>query len=168
MGAFFSPSDSSVFAEAGAVSFPLKSVDENRQLPRTQNYQTAKKNAPITLEILDQKDRLSANIRPRHNRAKRSLTMKGGPRPPARGLPTEAGLNRFVLDLQYEGASRVPRSPALGRKHLTAGSASGNYQVRLTVNGKPQTSPLEIKPDPRLKVTQQDLEKQFDLLPQDS
>jgi uncharacterized protein YukE len=38
------------------------------------------------------------------------------------------------------------------------------YQVRLTVQGKSYTAPLEIKPDPRLKVTQQDLEKQFDLL----
>jgi inorganic triphosphatase YgiF len=34
----------------------------------------------------------------------------------------------------------------------------------LTVNGKQYTAPLEIVPDPRLKVTQQDLEKQFDLL----
>jgi inorganic triphosphatase YgiF len=32
------------------------------------------------------------------------------------------------------------------------------------VNGKSSTAPLEIVPDPRLKVTQQDLEKQFDLL----
>jgi len=39
----------------------------------------------------------------------------------------------------------------------------GKYQVRLTVNGS-NTAPLEIVPDPRLKVSQQDLEKQFDLL----
>ena len=40
----------------------------------------------------------------------------------------------------------------------------GKYQVRLTVQGKSYTAPLEIKPDPRLKITQQDLQKQFDLL----
>jgi small-conductance mechanosensitive channel len=40
----------------------------------------------------------------------------------------------------------------------------GAYQVRLTVNGKQYSAPLEIVADPRLKVTQQDLEKQFDLL----
>ncbi|HLX73993.1 MAG TPA: hypothetical protein VKR26_04620, partial [Terriglobales bacterium] len=40
----------------------------------------------------------------------------------------------------------------------------GSYQLRLTVLGKSYTAPLEIKPDPRLKVTQADLQKQFDLL----
>jgi hypothetical protein len=40
----------------------------------------------------------------------------------------------------------------------------GTYQVRLTVLGKSYTAPLEIKADPRLKVTSDDLAKQFDLL----
>ena len=40
----------------------------------------------------------------------------------------------------------------------------GTYQVRLTVLGKTYTAPLEIKADPRLKVSQEDLAKQFDLL----
>jgi hypothetical protein len=38
------------------------------------------------------------------------------------------------------------------------------YQVRLTVLGKSYTAPLEIKADPRLKVSADDLAKQFDLL----
>jgi len=38
------------------------------------------------------------------------------------------------------------------------------YQIRLTVLGKSYTAPLEIKVDPRLKIDQQDLAKQFDLL----
>jgi hypothetical protein len=36
--------------------------------------------------------------------------------------------------------------------------------VRLIVQGKSYTAPLEIKSDPRIKASQQDLEKQFDLL----
>jgi hypothetical protein len=40
----------------------------------------------------------------------------------------------------------------------------GTYQVRLTVLGKSYTAPLEIKADSRLKITQDDLSKQFDLL----
>jgi seryl-tRNA synthetase len=36
--------------------------------------------------------------------------------------------------------------------------------VRLTILGKAYTAPLQIEPDPRLKVTQADLQKQFDLL----
>ena len=85
-------------------------------------------------------------------------------RPPERGLPTEAGLNRFVWDMRYEGATRVPRSPLWAGNTDGPQALPGAYQVRLTVNGKQYTAPLEIVPDPRLKVTQQDLEKQFDLL----
>jgi hypothetical protein len=36
--------------------------------------------------------------------------------------------------------------------------------VRLTVLGKTYNAPIEIKADPRLKITQEDLAKQFDLL----
>jgi hypothetical protein len=87
-----------------------------------------------------------------------------GPRPAERGLPTEAGLNRFVWDMHYEGATKVPRSPLWAGSTDGPQAVPGKYQVRLTVNGKQYTAPLEIVPDPRLKVSQQDLEKQFDLL----
>src|SRR5205807_1756162 len=39
----------------------------------------------------------------------------------------------------------------------------GKYQVRLTVEGESQTAPMEMKLDPRVKVEQADLQKQFDL-----
>ena len=37
----------------------------------------------------------------------------------------------------------------------------GKYQVKLTVDGKVLTAPLELKLDPRVKVSPADLEKQF-------
>jgi hypothetical protein len=39
----------------------------------------------------------------------------------------------------------------------------GNYQVRLTVDGKSQTQPLVIVPDPRNTATPEALRAQFDL-----
>jgi inorganic triphosphatase YgiF len=66
--------------------------------------------------------------------------------------------------MKYEGASRVPHSPLWAGNTDGPEVVPGNYQVRLTVNGKSYTTPLEIKADPRLQVTQQDLEKQLDLL----
>ncbi len=39
----------------------------------------------------------------------------------------------------------------------------GNYQVRLTANGKSLTAPFEVKIDPRVTASQSDLEKQFKL-----
>jgi hypothetical protein len=40
----------------------------------------------------------------------------------------------------------------------------GKYQVRLTVGAQAQTVPLEVKLDPRVKVSQSDLEQQLALL----
>jgi photosystem II stability/assembly factor-like uncharacterized protein len=79
-------------------------------------------------------------------------------------LPAEAGLNRFVWDLDYEGAREVPHAPLWGGSTKGPEAVPGNYQVRLTVLGKAYTATLKIEADPRLKVTQVDLQKQFDLL----
>ena len=121
------------------------------------------KPSPITVEILDQKGQVVRKYPPKTQPADEGGDEEG-PRPPERGLPTEAGLNRFVWDMNYEGATRVPRSPLWGGGTDGPEALPGKYQVRLTVNGKQYTAPLEIVRDPRLKVTQQDLEKQFDLL----
>jgi hypothetical protein len=79
-------------------------------------------------------------------------------------LPGEAGLNRFVWDLNYEGASKVPHAPLWAGSTTGPRALPGKYEVRLTVLGKSYSAPLEIQPDPRLKVTQAELQKQFDLL----
>jgi hypothetical protein len=88
---------------------------------------------------------------------------EGFGRPPERPLPTEAGLNRFVWDLRYEGSSRVPHSPLWAGNTDGPIAVPGTYQVRLTVQGTAYTAPFEIKADPRSKAAQSDLEKQLDL-----
>jgi hypothetical protein len=82
----------------------------------------------------------------------------------AGSLPAEAGLNRFVWDLRYEGATKVPKAPLWGGSTEGPEALPGTYEVRLTVLGKSYTAPLEITADQRLKVSQEDLTKQFDLL----
>jgi|SRR5579864_8061682 len=122
------------------------------------------KNAPIMLEILDQKGQVIRKYPPKSSPQEEG---EGGEefRPQqARNLPTDAGINRFVWDLHYEGASRVPHSPLWGGSTDGPKALPGMYQVRLTVNGKAYTAPLEIKADPRATASRQDLEKQFDLL----
>jgi hypothetical protein len=117
------------------------------------------------LEILDQKGQVVRKYPPKNPPEEEGPEAGAEPRSQReRGLPVDAGLNRFAWDLRYEGASRVPHSPLWAGSTEGPVALPGNYQVRLTVNGKTYTAPLEVKPDPRLKVTQQDLEKQFDLL----
>jgi photosystem II stability/assembly factor-like uncharacterized protein len=79
-------------------------------------------------------------------------------------LPAEAGMNRFVWDLKYEPPHEIPGVVYDGGE-IPEGplAVPGAYQVRLTVAGKSETAPLELRLDPRLNVSQEDLEKQLEL-----
>ena len=118
----------------------------------------------ITLEILDSTGKVIRKF-PKKNEGsdgdgEEDFFTRGG----AADLPAEAGLNRFVWDLRYEGATEVPNAPLWGGGIEGPEALPGNYQVRLTVLGKTYTAPLEIAPDPRLKLGPDDLARQFDLL----
>jgi photosystem II stability/assembly factor-like uncharacterized protein len=81
-------------------------------------------------------------------------------------LKSEAGLNRFVWDLRYEEAHHIPGYYLWEYGSGARGPVAvpGHYQVRLTVAGKSQTADFDLKLDPRVKVSQADLEAQFNLL----
>ncbi len=87
---------------------------------------------------------------------------------PEKEIKPEAGLNRFVWDLRYEEAHRVPGYYLWEYNHGAQGpvAAPGHYQVRLTVGSQSQTVPLDVALDPRVKVSQADLDQQFSLLMQ--
>jgi hypothetical protein len=148
--------------ESHPANAPVPASPEAAGTEKTESAST--KNAPITLEILDQKGQVVRKYPPKAQPGEGPGEEEGFGRPQEQGLPTEAGLNRFVWDMRYEGATRVPHSPLWGGSTDGPEALPGTYQVRLTVNGKQYTAPLEIVRDSRLKVTQQDLQKQFDLL----
>ncbi len=117
----------------------------------------------ITLDILDSSGKVIRHF-PKKEEDGDEDEGFGAPDRNAGKLPVEAGLNRFVWDLDYEGASKVPHAPLWGGSTSGPRALPGAYQVKLTVLGKSYTAPLEITRDPRLTVTQADLEKQFALL----
>jgi photosystem II stability/assembly factor-like uncharacterized protein len=118
----------------------------------------------VTIEILD-----SAGNVARKYSSKKTTDLDEPLNPedkkPEKQIKAEAGLNRFVWDLRYEGANRVPDYYLFEYKDGARGplAVPGKYQVRLTVDGKSLTAPLELKLDARLNVAQADLQKQFDL-----
>jgi photosystem II stability/assembly factor-like uncharacterized protein len=88
--------------------------------------------------------------------------VKEGSKDPV--VPTRVGMNRFVWDTRYPGATAiegegVPKEPMTGPV-----APPGRYQVMLSVGDRSQTRSLELLADPRGPATQRDLQAQFDLL----
>ncbi|MGB8475192.1 MAG: hypothetical protein WCE61_14005 [Candidatus Acidiferrum sp.] len=83
---------------------------------------------------------------------------------PVESIPVKAGLNRFVWDLRYELPKKVPGLIYDAGEPTGPLALPGKYQVRLTVAGKSQTAAFEVKMDPRVRTSPEDLRKQFDLM----
>jgi photosystem II stability/assembly factor-like uncharacterized protein len=84
-----------------------------------------------------------------------------GPKPPV--ITADAGLNRFVWDMRYAGSPAIPKTSMWAAALQGPVALPGKYEVRVTVDGRSETQPLEIAPDPRLHVTEAELQQQFDL-----
>ena len=124
-----------------------------------------KEKEEITLEILDRggkRVRKYSNLKKATEVAEAPPEFPGEERPGER-LPAEAGLNRFVWDLHYEGPPRLAGVVSFGFGPRGPLASPGNYQVKFSAAGKTFTVPLEVKADPRLSTSQTDFEKQFEL-----
>jgi photosystem II stability/assembly factor-like uncharacterized protein len=85
-------------------------------------------------------------------------------------LEKSPGMHRFVWDLRYPSPESLRHSypisalygatPADPRGPLVV---PGKYEVRLTVNGQTYRQPLEVRLDPRVATTQDDLVQEFQL-----
>jgi photosystem II stability/assembly factor-like uncharacterized protein len=79
-------------------------------------------------------------------------------------LGKEPGVNRAVWDLNYEGAKKIKKAKIdAGEPNVGPLANPGRYTVKLTVDGKTETAPLLIQPDPRVTVSAGDLDGQLKL-----
>ena len=126
-------------------------------------YLREKASSPIQLEIFDSEGNLvrrfaSNDVLPKTNPNDVPIQVEWirDPEP----LLAAAGMHRFVWDLHYalpkgvHGSFWGPAGPV---------AVPGEYVVKLTANGKSRTQPLTIKLDPRVKVPQDALTRQFSL-----
>ena len=94
------------------------------------------------------------------------------PPPPTPGepnVPMENGLNEFVWNYRLPNATTLPGLILWGGSLAGPRVMPGNYQVKLTVDGKTiGTENFTVKADPRLSTTQEEFQKQFDFLSQTS
>jgi photosystem II stability/assembly factor-like uncharacterized protein len=120
----------------------------------------------LTLEIIDSQQKLvrrfsSEDKRP-ENHPPLPIAERWFPKPEV--LETNPGMHRFVWDLTWgssggpgadeESEYRNPRGPKV---------VPGVYTIILTVDGKPQTQPLEVVMDPRSPATPEILSQQLQL-----
>jgi photosystem II stability/assembly factor-like uncharacterized protein len=118
---------------------------------------------PVTLTIMD-----SAGLAFRTFRTFRSADADlqspaagSGARRNSSLLPTARGMNRFVWDLRLDPPTGVPGAIYQEGSSLQGVLVMpGTYTVKLDVEGKSMTAPLELKLDPDVRTRPEDLQKQ--------
>jgi photosystem II stability/assembly factor-like uncharacterized protein len=127
---------------------------------------------PVTIEILDGAGKLVrrySSADPPEKIDPNLAVPTYWVRPPQM-LLAGAGMHRFLWDLHYPPAlgSRVSYPIAATYKNTAPSPTSpwvmtGQYTVKLTVNGKSYTQPLTVRMDPRVKTPLPALRQQFTL-----
>ena len=78
--------------------------------------------------------------------------------------PADSGMNRFVWNMRYPDALKVPGGIMWSGTTDGPQAAPGRYQVRLRAGENSRIQKFEIKKDPRLRTTQEEFKEQFEFL----
>jgi len=127
---------------------------------------------PVKLSVYDMKGNLirsfSSDDKPEDLPANRYFDKRWlGSNP---GLSKSAGMHRFLWDLRYPRPKALHYSYSIaavwtvGTPVLPLGPLvmPGKYKIVLNVNGKDYTKMLEVKMDPRVKISNDALQRQLD------
>jgi hypothetical protein len=149
----------------GGFGWPMPNVGQNPPSGSVVFYYLKDKpKEAVSLEFLDADGNLirkySSRV-PGVQPAGRMAWMFGGL---GGRVTAEAGMNRFIWNMRYPDAERVPGAVLWGGMLSGPLAVPGKYQVRLTVGEKTQTQSWEWKKDPRLETTQEEFQEQFDFL----
>ena len=127
---------------------------------------------PVTLEIFDSNGKLvrrysSTDHFPPVN--PKALDIPASWVHPPEPLSATPGMHRFVWDLHYPSAGGGRGRGGMAAMFGFGGGpwvVPGNYTARLEVSGETAEQPLTVTMDPRVQVSQEDLQKQLDLAQQ--
>jgi hypothetical protein len=128
-------------------------------------YLKEKSEEEIRLEIHDARGRL---VRTLSSTAKPAELPAGDPdgwgaEPPEPELSKEAGVQRAVWDLTYEGAARLEDAKVdWGDPRQGPVAVPGRYTLSLHAAGRTLTGSVVIEPDPRVPLTAAELEEQLE------
>jgi len=145
---------------------PEEPTAENPPAGAILDYFLKSSASTVSLEIFDAQQNLVHKFSSQDKHSEKRPPLPIGERwfPKPEVLGTNPGLQRFVWDLSWsssggpgvdeESEFRNPRGPKV---------VPGIYTVRLTVDGKTQTQPLEVVMDPRSAATPEILQQQLQL-----
>jgi photosystem II stability/assembly factor-like uncharacterized protein len=119
----------------------------------------------ITVDVLDSSNKVIATL---SSVPKPILGLSEDPKAEEEqakksALPKKAGVQVAYWDLTYDAPEMVARSQMFGGAASGPMVLPGTYTLRLNVEGKTYTSPVKVIPDPRVKVSEQELKEQLDL-----
>jgi photosystem II stability/assembly factor-like uncharacterized protein len=160
----FKPEESYRMAGFGGGLPPNATVGENPANGTAIYYYLKDKAKEVTLEFLDSTGKTIKKFTSGGAAGGEVFAFFGGGGGGGSRASVEPGLNRFVWDQRYADAARFPGLIMWAGSTTGPRAVPGIYQVKLTVDGKMQMQNFEVKKDPRVEATQEDLVKQFDLL----
>jgi photosystem II stability/assembly factor-like uncharacterized protein len=143
-------------------SFHVRGPGENPPRGAVLQYWLKRKvEGEIKLEILDGSGSVLRTLTSRKVEADTTEDDPDGDEPPKRPvLAAEAGVQRVNWDLGYQPARKLKGVKVEGDPEAAPRVPPGTYTARLTFGGKTQTTPIEVKPDPRLNVPAADIQAQ--------
>ena len=150
--------------QSGGSRRPVPTAGDNPPNGAVLYYYVKAEPKEVTIDILGRDNKVI-----RHYSSKRIPPPTSPPDPespkPKPEIEVAAGLNRFSWDLRETEAPRIPGYFLWDYESGSQGPlvVPGTYQVRITVDGESALQSLEVALDPRVNVSQNDLDKQYAL-----
>ena len=164
----FKPEDAIRMPGGGFRSRGAATVGQNHPAGAAIWYHLKEKpKGEVTLEILDGGGKSIRKFSSQAASGEGAAGAEEGGGRAGGGAPrvsAEKGLNRFDWDLRYPDATRFPGLILWAGMLSGPKAVPGTYQVKLTLDGQSVTQPLVVRQDPRVPTTQEEFQKQFDLL----
>jgi hypothetical protein len=128
-------------------------------------YQLAQAQKEVSLEVLDAGGKVIRKYKSEEEVIPdKPLPERPEPDEKPDVMPKEAGLHRFAWDLRHDKPKLVGSAVYdMGAPDMPM-VLPGTYQVRLNAGGKSLTAPVEVRLDPRVKTSAEDLRRQYDMM----
>jgi photosystem II stability/assembly factor-like uncharacterized protein len=145
-------------------SFPVPNMGHNPPSGSVIYYYLKEKpEQEVILEFLDAQGNLIKKFSSREKKEQPSR-QRWFPMARDQQVTAEKGMNRFVWNMRYPDAERVPGAILWAGTLTGPVAVPGSYQVRISVGEKSMTQSWNWKKDPRLETKQEEFQEQFDLL----